>query len=168
MGPRRFLRYAAVIAVGIAASSLVAVPASQAASPDQIQAARPGPGVPPGPQVIVTKGVKSANPAAACEVNFYGYIGHKICGTEDFTVFFNDGHVRRFVIGTDNAVWNIVRYPNGAVSGWRSLGGWLRTYVRLNFVDFNDAYFMGIYAIGGDNRHWCKDLVGSWGPWFPC
>ena len=50
---------------------------------------------------------------------------------------FSDGTQRMFIIGLDHAVWNIVQYPNGTQSGWRSLGGWI-IHLLYRYLDGND------------------------------
>jgi hypothetical protein len=119
-------------------------------------------------EIVVKKATPSSelSAQAVCEVPFYGHVGHALCGTDYFAISFTDGYVRAFVIGTDHAVWNIVRAPNGSVSGWRSLGGWLQVGVWLNFA--LGSFNMGIYSIGRDGYFWCRNLVNGWGAWHQC
>lgn len=96
-----------------------------------------------------------------------GPVGYAICGTDATYMGFNDGTERLFVIGTDHAVWNIVEYPNGTQSGWRSLGGWLQIGVYAYIYDPRYAYDLEIWSYGRDGLAWCRALHSSWGRLAP-
>ncbi|MCC8251551.1 hypothetical protein AB0K14_23695 [Actinosynnema sp. NPDC050801] len=106
---------------------------------------------------------------AACEARLNnGPIGHGICGTDATEMRFSDGTQRMFIIGLDHAVWNIVQYPNGTQSGWRSLGGWLKVGVYPYIYDQRYSYDLEIWSYGRDSLKWCRALHGSWGAWHRC
>jgi hypothetical protein len=113
--------------------------------------------------------VSGTSTAAGCAVQLNnGPVGYAICGTDGTYMGFNDGTERLFVIGTDHAVWNIVEYPNGTQSGWRSLGGWLQIGVYDYIHDPRYAYDLEISSYGRDGAAWCRALHSSWGAWHHC
>lgn len=97
-----------------------------------------------------------------------GPVGGVICGTISVTMYFDDGTRRKFIIGWDRAVWNIVRYPSGAYSSWRSLGGWAQVGVFAYIYDSRYPNDLTISTVGRDGRDWCRALHGSWWPWGLC
>lgn len=152
MSPSRFVRYLTTVAV-VAAAGIVGASPAEAAPVD-----------PPRPLTAPKPGTSGE---CAEEVGFHGYIGHKICGTGHWWQNWPDGHERFFVIGLDHAVWNIARYPDGNISGWRSLGGWLQGGVTWSHK--NGPYDLGIFSFGADGRVWCNDLnVFGWSNWYLC
>lgn len=109
----------------------------------------------------------AATTAASCDVTFYGKRGTAICGTDVLDESFGDGTVRRFVIGTDYAVWNIVRYGTGSVSDWRSLGGDARVGV-YNYSITNSST-LTIWTYGTNGIPYCDSLASSsWSGFYRC
>lgn len=106
----------------------------------------------------------------ACYINIAGYVGYYICGTERAEARFPSGTefpsgTMTFVIGMDHAVWRIWRGRNGGGSyGWRSLGGWAKYGVSIQYVYDYNHYRISTY--GSDDRLWCKSYYGgSWYRW---
>lgn len=103
--------------------------------------------------------------ASSCAYNFYGYVGYYICGTHTQHYSNTAGGEREFVIGTDHAIWNIIKYnSNGSISGWRSLGGWGKTGV---YDDVRLGVPLEIKTVGADGLWWCDAYInGSWQGWY--
>ncbi len=103
-----------------------------------------------------------------CDVYFYGKRGTRVCDTYGFIKTDPvDGTVREFIIGTDYAVWNIVRYPSGAVSDWRSLGGDAR--VGVDLYSYYDSGTLTISTTGTNGARYCDSLSSSfWTGFYRC
>lgn len=109
----------------------------------------------------------SATTATGCDVTFYGKPGTAVCGTDVLDEYFADGTVRRFVIGTDYAVWNIVHYGTGGVSDWRSLGG----DARVGVYDYSttNSSTLTIWTYGTNGIPYCDSLASSsWSGFYRC
>jgi hypothetical protein len=167
MGTGRSMRTIAGIAVGIVASAVLTAQPAHAMPTNQEEA-----GFSNAAAVVVTThgdlAMESSTQAecAPKPVEFYAHVGYKICDTTHVVHEFADGHARAFVIGTDHAIWNIVKYPNGTVSGWRSLGGWLQGGVEVDFV--NTPYDLQIFSLGRYREFFCNRLYNNWSGWFAC
>lgn len=113
-------------------------------------------------------GIQSLYGPRVCTIYRYGYRGEYICGTNNFELTWPDGRAQTFVIGTNSAVWNIVRNASGIVSGWKSLGGLARVGVYRNYV--TSASNLGIVVYGTDGNPWCRNFVnGAWqSNWLRC
>ena len=99
-----------------------------------------------------------------------GYIGgHNAAWICEYGVTYAEwwsGRDHRFLVGTNNAVYNQLQYDNGTYSPWRSLGG----QVFSGITAYSYSTFIEIEAIGGDGFLWCRALPygGSWGSWHRC
>jgi hypothetical protein len=101
--------------------------------------------------------------------SFYGATHSCIVGTvtAGTTQYGNPTADRKFALGPDHQVWNVVHYETGYLSGWRSLGGWGKSGVWVSST--SGPQNMVIHTIGSDSRTWCKRLSnGSWGAWYRC
>jgi hypothetical protein len=96
------------------------------------------------------------------------HYGELICDYGFTDVYWPSGQWQTFVIGKDYAVWNILQYPDGSWSGWRSLGGAARsgvTFYRHTSVEGE------LEVLGTDLNPWCRYLPrlgGPWNPWTRC
>jgi hypothetical protein len=114
-------------------------------------------------------GTTAVRRAAVClhTGDFYGRKKSYLCGTS-YKRYPNAGGAERgFLIGSDHHVWNIYRdRRTGAISGWRSLGGYAKRGVWDHWAIRADV---GIRVIGADDRSWCKVLSsGRWTEWHRC
>jgi len=124
----------------------------------------------PAPTVSVHQSDSASTAAvSACPIYRGGYRGAYICGTKHTTAYFSDGRVRTFVIGMNHAVWNIVEYPTGGASGWKSLGGYAQIGAYLRYANNSSSLGIWVYGAGTNPRPWCRNLSGStWSKWFVC
>lgn len=125
----------------------------------------------PAPAKAITSyegGVNAEDARCYTTLDGGGPVGGVICGTISVTMYFDDGTRRKFIIGWDRAVWNIVRYPSGTYSSWRSLGGWAQVGVFAYIYDSRYSSDLTISTVGRDGRDWCRALHGSWWPWGLC
>ncbi len=97
-----------------------------------------------------------------------GHLGYAICGSQILDYRFRDGRVHTFIVGTDNAMWHIVRNPNGTSIGWQSLGGWVQRGVYHR--DFYPGYGVGVWTYGIGMVKYCRDFPNGQVvyPFYPC
>lgn len=119
------------------------------------------------PQSFSIHTTSAATTTSGCDVTFYGQPGTAVCGTDILDEYFADGTVRRFVIGTDYAVWNIVHYGSGGTSSWRSLGGDAR--VGVYSYSTTNSSTLTIWTYGTNGLPYCDSLASSsWSGFYRC
>ncbi|MFJ3876162.1 hypothetical protein ACIPW5_01730 [Streptomyces sp. NPDC090077] len=105
------------------------------------------------------------NPAAAagyCHVAGLG--GDYICEYGEAWQTFPNGTRQVFIVGTDFAVWTRWNNTGGGWSDWQSLGGTVRSGVR---IEGNNTWTPTISVVGMDGERWYRHRLnsGSWTGW---
>ncbi|MFD5412108.1 hypothetical protein ACFV4Q_13615 [Streptomyces nojiriensis] len=108
---------------------------------------------------------QAATPAAAagfCHVSGLG--GDYICEYGEAWLTYPAGNRQVFIVGTDFAVWTRWQYAGGSWSEWTSMGGTVRSGVR---IDGNNTWNPTISIVGMDGERWSRHRLssGSWTPW---
>ncbi|MFF4422660.1 MULTISPECIES: hypothetical protein [Streptomyces] len=108
---------------------------------------------------------QAAAPAAAagfCHVSGLG--GDYICEYGEAWMTYPAGNRQVFIIGTDFAVWTRWQYAGGSWSDWTSMGGTVRSGVR---IEGNNTWNPTISIVGMDGERWSRHRLnsGSWTPW---
>ncbi|MGZ9928661.1 hypothetical protein ACXNSR_02085 [Streptomyces sp. NC-S4] len=108
---------------------------------------------------------QAATPAAAagfCHVSGLG--GDYICEYGEAWMTYPAGNRQVFIVGTDFAVWTRWQYAGGSWSDWTSMGGTVRSGVR---IEGNNTWNPTISIIGMDGERWSRHRLnsGSWTPW---
>ncbi|WP_327733298.1 hypothetical protein OG749_04905 [Streptomyces nojiriensis] len=108
---------------------------------------------------------QAATPAAAagfCHVSGLG--GDYICEYGEAWMTYPAGNRQVFIVGTDFAVWTRWQYAGGSWSEWTSMGGTVRSGVR---IDGNNTWNPTISIVGMDGERWSRHRLssGSWTPW---
>ncbi|MFG2989670.1 hypothetical protein ACGFZK_10355 [Streptomyces sp. NPDC048257] len=108
---------------------------------------------------------QAAAPAAAagyCHVSGLG--GDYVCEYGEAWMTYPAGNRQVFVIGTDFAVWTRWQYAGGSWSDWTSMGGTVRSGVR---IEGNNTWNPTISIVGMDGERWSRHRLnsGSWTPW---
>lgn len=102
--------------------------------------------------------------------------GHVKCGTWYTVVDWSTSRYTRshfFVVGTDNAVWNYIVIYDMVLrvvayqSGWRSLGGQVRSGAWVPAVYSVSHLRVRALALA-TGVPYCRTLNGSWGAWYAC
>ncbi|MFF4262482.1 hypothetical protein ACFY7Y_16730 [Streptomyces virginiae] len=108
---------------------------------------------------------QAAAPAAAagfCHVSGLG--GDYICEYGEAWMTYPAGNRQVFIVGTDFAVWTRWQFAGGSWSEWTSMGGTVRSGVR---IDGNNTWNPTISIVGMDGERWSRHRLtsGSWTPW---
>ncbi|MER6253340.1 hypothetical protein ACGFNX_27370 [Streptomyces sp. NPDC048723] len=108
---------------------------------------------------------QAAAPAAAagfCHVSGLG--GDYICEYGEAWMTYPAGNRQVFIVGTDFAVWTRWQYAGGSWSEWTSMGGTVRSGVR---IEGNNTWNPTISIVGMDGERWSRHRLnsGSWTPW---
>ncbi|MFJ6483545.1 hypothetical protein ACIQK6_26005 [Streptomyces sp. NPDC091682] len=108
---------------------------------------------------------QAAAPAAAggfCHVSGLG--GDYICEYGEAWMTYPAGNRQVFIVGTDFAVWTRWQYAGGSWSDWTSMGGTVRSGVR---IEGNNTWNPTISIVGMDGERWSRHRLnsGSWTPW---
>ncbi|MDK9500904.1 hypothetical protein QEZ40_006931 [Streptomyces katrae] len=119
---------------------------------------------------VALTGVASAapapaqNPAAAGFCHVSGLGGDYICEYGEAWQTFPNGTRQVFIVGTDFAVWTRYSNTSGGWSGWESMGGTVRSGVR---IEGNNTWNPTISVVGMDGERWSRHRLnsGSWTGW---
>ncbi|MEY2233471.1 MULTISPECIES: hypothetical protein [Streptomyces] len=108
---------------------------------------------------------QAAAPAAAagfCHVSGLG--GDYICEYGEAWLTYPAGNRQVFIVGTDFAVWTRWQFAGGSWSEWTSMGGTVRSGVR---IEGNNTWNPTISIVGMDGERWSRHRLtsGSWTPW---
>ncbi|MGW6841361.1 hypothetical protein [Streptomyces sp. NPDC054958] len=108
---------------------------------------------------------QAAAPASAagfCHVSGLG--GDYICEYGEAWMTYPAGNRQVFIVGTDFAVWTRWQYAGGSWSEWTSMGGTVRSGVR---IEGNNTWNPTISIVGMDGERWSRHRLnsGSWTPW---
>ncbi|MEU9038453.1 hypothetical protein AB0D45_26640 [Streptomyces sp. NPDC048352] len=104
-------------------------------------------------------------PAAAagyCHVSGLG--GDYICEYGEAWLTYPNGQRQVFIVGTDFAVWTRYSFAGGGWSEWVSMGGSVRSGVR---VEGGNSWTPTISVVGMDGERWYRHRLssGSWTGW---
>ncbi|MCX4960525.1 hypothetical protein [Streptomyces virginiae] len=108
---------------------------------------------------------QAAAPAAAagfCHVSGLG--GDYICEYGEAWMTYPAGNRQVFIVGTDFAVWTRWQFAGGSWSEWTSMGGTVRSGVR---IEGNNTWNPTISIVGMDGERWSRHRLtsGSWTSW---
>ncbi|MFJ6050474.1 hypothetical protein [Streptomyces sp. NPDC092307] len=103
-----------------------------------------------------------ASAAGFCHVSGLG--GDYICEYGEAWLTYPAGNRQVFIVGTDFAVWTRWQYAGGSWSEWTSMGGTVRSGVR---IEGNNTWNPTISIVGMDGERWSRHRLnsGSWTPW---
>ncbi|MGE7390700.1 hypothetical protein ACQKM2_35005 [Streptomyces sp. NPDC004126] len=104
------------------------------------------------------------NQAAAGYCHVSGLGGDYICEYGEAWQTFPNGTRQVFIVGTDFAVWTRYSNTGGGWSGWESMGGTVRSGVR---IEGNNSWNPTISVVGMDGERWFRHRLnsGSWTGW---
>ncbi|MER7824933.1 hypothetical protein ABTX85_20485 [Streptomyces sp. NPDC096097] len=114
---------------------------------------------------VTASPAQAAAPASAagfCHVSGLG--GDYICEYGEAWLTYPAGNRQVFIVGTDFAVWTRWQYAGGSWSEWTSMGGTVRSGVR---IEGNNTWNPTISIVGMDGERWSRHRLnsGSWTPW---
>jgi hypothetical protein len=129
---------------------------------------------------LTTEQVRTSESAGAAVVNFwksppagcsgywtfapFGKTGKFPCSTDINGVYWPDGHLEYFGIGTN---WQVYRTTSSA-NGWQSMGG-TATNTWQAYINGNGYPTIAVFNVNASHMIWCKQYISpSWQGWYAC